>query len=124
MFRIFLALAGFFGCTGVILGSYSAHGLTKVLSPTQVTIFKLGVQYQMYHALALLAVAILARLYSSKLINAAGWLFTLGIVFFAGTMYAITYLGLPNVGTAPVGGVAFIVGWFLLCLAAWKAPAK
>lgn len=124
MFRVFLALAGFFGSTGVILGSYSAHGLTKVLSPEKIVIFKMGVQYQMYHAIALLGIAILTKLYSSKLVNATGWLFTIGILFFAGTMYSITYLGLPNIGTAPIGGVAFIVGWFLLCIAAWQAPAK
>lgn len=124
MFRVFLTLAGFFGGTGVILGSFSAHGLTKVLSPEKIVIFKMGVQYQMYHAIALLGIAILTKLFSSKLIDAAGWLFTLGIIFFAGTMYSITYLGLPNVGTAPVGGVAFIVGWLLLCIAAWQTPAK
>lgn len=124
MFRIFLALAGFFGCSGVILGSYSAHGLTKVLSPDQIAIFKLGVQYQMYHAIALIGVAILTKLFTSKLLTTAGWLFTIGILFFAGTMYSITYFTLPNIGTAPIGGIAFIVGWFLICLAAWKLPAK
>lgn len=124
MFRTFLALAGFFGCSGIILGSYSAHGLTKVLSADQVTIFKLGVQYQMYHAIALIGIAILTKLYASKLINMVGWLFVIGILFFAGTMYSITYLALPNIGTAPIGGMAFIIGWFLLCLIAWKTPTQ
>lgn len=124
MFRILLTLSGFFGFTGVILGSYASHGLTKTLTPEQILTFKLGVQYQMYHAIALLGIAILAHLFASRLIQVAGWLFVIGILFFSGTLYSITYFGLPNMGTAPVGGVAFIIGWFLLCIAAWKVSAK
>lgn len=124
MFRVFLTLASFFGFTGVILGSYASHGLKSVLSEAQILTFKLGVQYQLYHAIALLGIAALCYLFSSRLIQATGWLFTIGILFFSGTLYSITYFGLPNVGTAPIGGVAFILGWFLLCIAAWKVPAK
>ena len=123
MIRIFLALGGFFGFTGVILGTIGSHVLKHTsLTPDQIATFKLGVQYQIYHAITLVAVAILCYLFTSKLIKIAGGLFTLGIIFFSGTLYAITWGGLPNVGTAPVGGVAFIVGWFLLFIAAFTIP--
>lgn len=122
--RIFLAFSGFFGFTSVILGSYASHGLKSILSPEQILTFKLGIQYQMYHAIALLAIAILCHLFTSRLIRAAGWLFIIGIIFFCGTLYSITYFGLPNYRTAPVGGVSFIIGWFFLFLAAWGLPNK
>lgn len=124
MVRIFLALSGLFGCTSVILGSYASHGLKSILSAEQILTFKLGVQYQMYHAIALLAVAILCHLFTSRLIKTAGWLFVIGILFFCGTLYSITYFGLPNYKTAPIGGFAFIFGWLLLLIAAWKLPTK
>jgi len=120
MNRFFLLLAGFFGATGVILGSLSSHALTHILSNNQLDIFKLGVQYQMYHALALLAVGIWLNYQKSRFLIIASWLFILGIIFFSGTMYSITYLGLPNIGTAPIGGFAFIFGWLLLMIAALK----
>lgn len=126
MIRIFLALGGFFGFTGVILGTIGSHVLKHTsLTPDQITTFKLGVQYQMYHSIALVAVALLCYLFTSKLIKIAGGLFTIGIIFFSGTLYAITWGGLPNIWyTAPTGGVAFIVGWFLLFVAAFTLPSN
>lgn len=124
MVRIFLALGSFFGFTGIILGTISSHVLQKTtLTPEQITTFKLGVQYQMYHAIALVVVAVLCYLFTNKLtsnlIKITGVLFTFGIIFFSGTLYAITWGGLPNIGTAPIGGFALIIGWFLLLIAAF-----
>ncbi|QIQ22017.1 DUF423 domain-containing protein [Zophobihabitans entericus] len=120
MNRIFLILAGLFGASGVILGALSSHAFKTILTPEQIDIFKLGVQYQLYHALALFGVAIFSYYKKNLLLNIAGWLFTLGIIFFSGTMYSITYFGLPNIGTAPVGGFAFMFGWFMLIIIAFK----
>lgn len=124
MTRIFLALSGLFGSSAVALGAYASHGLTSILSEAQITTFKLGVQYQMYHAIALLAVAILCYLFSSRLIRVAGWFFVIGILFFCGTLYSITYFGMANYRTAPIGGVLLILGWFLLFISAWTVPSK
>ncbi|WP_392552958.1 DUF423 domain-containing protein [Orbus wheelerorum] len=120
MNRIFLALAGFFGATAIIFGSLSSHALSHILTTHELDIFKLGVQYQMYHTLALLGVGIWLNHHKNRFLVIAGWLFTLGIVFFSGSMYGMTYLGLSNIGTAPIGGLAFIVGWLLLIVAALK----
>jgi len=120
MNRIFLLLAGFFGATAIILGSLSSHALNHILSSNQLDIFKLGVQYQMYHALVLLAVGIWLNHKKSRFLVIAGWLFVVGIIFFSGTMYCITYLNLPNIGTAPIGGFAFIFGWLVLMVAGYR----
>lgn len=120
MNRIFLILAGFFGATGLILGSLASHALSHILTNSQLDIFKLGVQYQMYHVLALFAVAIWLNYQYNRFIVIAGCFFVIGIIFFSGTMYAITVLNFPNVGTAPVGGFAFILGWLMLIIAGLK----
>lgn len=120
MNRLFLAIAGFYGSTGIMLGSLASHALNHRLSVQQIEIFKLGVQYQMYHALALLGIAAWLNYQHKRALIIAGWLFIFGILFFSGTMYSITYLQLPNIGTAPIGGFAFIFGWLLLIVAAIK----
>ncbi|WP_392560867.1 DUF423 domain-containing protein [Orbus sturtevantii] len=120
MNRFFLAFAGFFGLTGIIFGSLSSHALTHVLTNDQLDIFRLGIQYQMYHTLALFAVAVWLNHQKNLFLTIAGWLFAFGILFFSGTMYCITYFDLPNIGTAPIGGCSFILGWLLLIIAACK----
>lgn len=120
MNRVFLALAGFFGAVSVILGSLASHAFKNMLTPAQIEIFKLGVQYQMYHALALLGVAVWLNYQKSRLLVISGLLFSVGILFFSGTMYSITYFGLPNIGTAPIGGFAFIFAWILLIVKAFR----
>lgn len=120
MNRFFLIFAGFFGATGIILGALASHGLSHILSSQNMIIFKLGVEYQMYHTVALLAIAAWLNYQRNRFIILSGWLFILGIICFSGTMYGITYLQLPNIGTAPVGGFAFILGWVLLIVAAFK----
>jgi uncharacterized membrane protein YgdD (TMEM256/DUF423 family) len=86
-------------------------------------VFETGVRYQMYHALALLAVAIVAaRLPGSTLPAVAGWCFVAGIVVFSGSLYALTLASLRSIGAiTPLGGLAFLAGWTALAVAAWRA---
>lgn len=118
MHRIFLALAGFFGATGVILGSLASHLLKHQLTVSQLATFQIGIQYQMLHAIALLTLAIWLHYRQDKLIKIAGICFCIGILCFSGTLYSVTCLGLTSSGTAPIGGIAFILGWTLLILVA------
>ncbi|SDI26791.1 DUF423 domain-containing protein [Pseudomonas panipatensis] len=121
MLRTFLLLAAFFGFTGVALGAFAAHGLKKQLSADYLAIFQTGVHYQMLHALALLAVALLSTQVGGRLIGAAGWLFVAGILVFSGSLYALTLSATPVLGAiTPIGGLCFLGGWLCLGLAAWK----
>lgn len=121
MLRTFLLLAAFFGFTGVGLGAFAAHGLKKQLSADYLAIFQTGVHYQMLHALALLAVALLSTQVGGRLIGAAGWLFVAGILVFSGSLYALTLSATPVLGAiTPIGGLCFLGGWLCLGLAAWK----
>lgn len=127
MLRGFLLLAALFGFTGVGLGAFAAHALKSKLSPEYLAVFQTGVHYQMLHALALLAVALLARQLPGRLLLAAGSLFALGIVLFSGSLYALTLSGINALGMiTPLGGVAFLGGWLCLGVYAWRlgsAPA-
>ena len=121
MLRRMVLLAAFFGFTGVALGAFAAHGLKAKLTPEYLAIFQTGTHYQMLHALGLLAVALLAAHLPGRLLNAAGWLFALGIVLFSGSLYLLTLTGISKLGiVTPFGGVAFLGGWLCLALAAWR----
>jgi uncharacterized membrane protein YgdD (TMEM256/DUF423 family) len=87
--RTFLWVGGLAGFIGVALGAFGAHGLRTRLSAEMLTVFETGVRYQMYHALAILIVALAAARLDGWLIRSAGWLFTAGIVLFSGSLYAL-----------------------------------
>jgi uncharacterized membrane protein YgdD (TMEM256/DUF423 family) len=119
--RIFWVLGCFFGMLGVAAGAFGAHALRERLPDNMLAIFETGVRYQMYHALALLAVALLLTRVPSSAGVAAGWLFTAGIVIFSGSLYVLVLSGVRWLGAiTPLGGVAFLAGWVLLAWAGWR----
>ena len=124
MLRLFVLLSAFFGFSGVALGAFAAHGLKSRLTADYLAIFQTGTHYQLIHALALLAVALLSIHLPGRLLNAAGWLFTLGIVLFSGSLYLLTLTGISKLGIiTPFGGLSFLAGWLCLGLAAWQAQS-
>ena len=87
---LFIALAAINGFIAVGLGAFAAHGLKNRLPEDLLAIFQTGVQYQMYHALALFGVGLLAmQLSDSALLRASGWAFVVGIVIFSGSLYVL-----------------------------------
>ncbi|WP_413793083.1 MULTISPECIES: DUF423 domain-containing protein [unclassified Pseudomonas] len=121
MLRSFLMLAAFFGFTGVALGAFAAHGLKNRLSADYLAIFHTGVTYQLVHTLALLGVALLATHIPGRVVTWAGICFVIGILLFSGSLYLLTLTGISKLGIiTPFGGVAFLIGWLCLGLAAWR----
>ncbi|WLG90131.1 DUF423 domain-containing protein [Pseudomonas cucumis] len=121
MLRGFLMLAAFFGFTGVALGAFAAHGLKSRLSADYLAIFHTGVTYQLVHTLALLGVALLVTQIPGRLITWAGASFAIGILLFSGSLYLLTITGISKLGiVTPFGGLAFLIGWVCLGLAAWR----
>jgi uncharacterized membrane protein YgdD (TMEM256/DUF423 family) len=104
----------------VVFGAFGAHALSDRLEPAAIEVFKTGVQYQMYHALALILTGILLKSKPSKNIANAALSFILGIFLFSGSLYIMTLGKLTNVEfgwigpITPIGGLAFIIGWVLL----------
>ena len=119
MDRTFLLVGALAGFIGVGFGAFGAHGLRGRLSPEMLLIFETGVRYQMYHAFAILIVALAAARFDGWIVRAAGWSFAAGIVFFSGSLYALAFSGISMLGAiTPIGGVAFLVGWALLIILA------
>jgi len=123
MDRLFMVIAALSGALSVALGAFGAHALEARLSADLLGTFETGVRYQFYHTLALLAVvAAIGRWPASNLPVIAGWLFIAGIVVFSGSLYLLVMTGTRWLGAiTPIGGVAFIAGWLLLALAAWRS---
>ena len=121
MDRTFLLVGGLAGFIGVALGAFGAHGLRTRLSAEMLAVFETGVRYQMYHALAILVVALAAARLDGWLIRAAGWLFATGIVLFSGSLYALALSGVTWLGAVtPLGGLAFLAAWGCLVVAALR----
>ena len=122
MDRLFLALGSISGGLAVALGAFGAHILEDRLAASMLANFETGVRYQMYHALALLAVAwAVSRWPTSPWPVAAGSLFVAGTLLFSASLYALALSGVRWLGAiTPLGGVVFVAGWLCLLLAAWR----
>lgn len=121
--RIFLAIAAILAGLSVAAGAFASHALKDRLTERALEIFETGAKYQMYHALALLGVALLLiRIQSSPtLLTVAGSAFIVGIAIFSGSLYGLSLSGVKWLGAiTPLGGVAFLVGWGCLAIAAWS----
>lgn len=120
MSRFMLGAGSLSAGLAVAFGAFGAHGLSTRLSPEMLQIWETGARYQMYHALALLAVAFAAgTLPTSSLPGWAGGLFIAGTVLFSGSLYVLALTGRLWMGAiTPLGGLAFLAGWACLLVAA------
>ena len=119
MDKTFLLLGTVAAFLAVTLGAFGAHGLRARLSPEMMAVFQTGVQYHMYHALALILVSGIMGRMSGWLIQTAGWCFTAGIVLFSGSLYLLAVTGVTILGAiTPIGGLLLLIGWACLALAA------
>jgi uncharacterized membrane protein YgdD (TMEM256/DUF423 family) len=119
--HVIIATAAFFGMFAVIFGAFGAHALKKILSTEQLHSFEVGVKYQMYHALVLLALSFNSNAISS----ATYWCFTIGIILFSFSIYGLVlsdakgkklrFLG----PMTPVGGLLLVIGWLLVLINAF-----
>lgn len=106
----------------VAAGAFGAHALRARLAPDLLAVFETAARYQMYHALALLIIAVAAARWPDFSIRLAGRLFIAGTVLFSGSLYALALTGTRSLGAiTPVGGVLFLAGWAALGYAALHA---
>ncbi len=127
MVKGFLAIAALLAGLSVALGAFASHGLKDKLTERALEIFETATRYQMYHALALALVAVLIMqsesigMTTQPWLNAAGYAFIAGIIVFSGSLYALSFSGIKVLGAiTPIGGVAFMVGWGCLAIAAFN----
>ena len=116
MERLFFGVGTLSALVSVAAGAFGAHALRARLTPEHLAVFETAARYQMYHALAMLAVAWAVSRRPGLLPVWAGWLFVAGTVLFSGSLYLLALTGIRWFGAiTPLGGVAFLAGW--LCLA-------
>jgi uncharacterized membrane protein YgdD (TMEM256/DUF423 family) len=115
MDRIFALAGAILGFLAVAAGAFGAHALEGRLAPERIDTYETAVRYQMYHALALFAVAWAASRWPGRAATLAGWAFIAGTLVFSGTVYALAF-GAPRWlgAVTPLGGVALLVGWAAL----------
>ncbi|MBU9710873.1 DUF423 domain-containing protein [Evansella tamaricis] len=121
--KLFLMLGSISSFLFVVLGAFGAHALKpKLEAGGYLATYETAVQYHMIHSLAIIAVAILTQhLNATGLLHGAGWAFLVGIIIFSGSLYVLSVTGISILGAiTPIGGLAFLVGWGLLFLAAWN----
>lgn len=122
MQKTFFVLGGLLALVAVGAGAFGAHALGDRLEPARLDTFETAARYQMYHALALLAVAWAVGRWSDPLAVTAGWLFVAGTVLFSGSLYVLVFADLRWMGAVtPFGGLCFLAGWALLVTSALRA---
>jgi uncharacterized membrane protein YgdD (TMEM256/DUF423 family) len=115
-----------FALLSVILGAFAAHALKNRLDEYSIGVFQTAVQYQMSHAIGLLFCGLFAAQLSqndlsSPWLSATAVCFTLGILFFSGSLYGLALTGQKWLGPiTPIGGVFFILGWIALIISVLK----
>ena len=113
----------------IILGAFGAHALKEKLEVTQLNSFEVGVRYQMYHGLALLAVGLGASQFgfSLKLFNR---MILIGAIAFSCSIYFLAIQDL--IGTkmsflgpiTPIGGSVLIIAWIILLVKIIRSTSK
>lgn len=123
MERFFFSFGALVAGLAVVAGAYGAHGGETALTQEQARWIGKAARYQMYHGLALLAVAWACAQWPEqvRLFQVAGGLFLTGIVFFSGSLYLMAFTGTKAGYLTPLGGFTLILGWLLLAIAAWRS---
>jgi len=117
MIKFWLISAAISGFLSVALGALGAHSLKNILDEYGRSIYEKAVLYQMFHTIALFAVGVLQHLTKDTSFSIAGWGFWIGILLFSGSLYGLATTGIKWLGViTPIGGIAFLFGWFWLVL--------
>jgi uncharacterized membrane protein YgdD (TMEM256/DUF423 family) len=115
------ALGAINALVAIAAGAFGAHALKSRFDARRLDIFETAARYQMYHALGMIAAAWLASR-GLALAGTGGWVMQAGVVIFSGSLYALALTGQDWLGAiTPIGGLALMVAWAMLAVAAWRA---
>lgn len=120
----FLMWGALSGGIAVAAGAFGAHALADKLPADRLVVFETAARYQMYHALALLAISCRPASVQSRRLAVAGVLLVIGTVLFSGSLYALALTGIRGLGAiTPVGGVSWLAAWAMLVVAAARGES-
>jgi len=117
--RILLFCGAILGAFGVALAAMGDHLVRGGVDAAAYHGFETAVRYQMFHALALLALGVWSQSRPSPVLAAAAVLFLIGTAGFSGGLYLrIVFPQIHSVWIVPVGGTLLILGWLVAAVAA------
>lgn len=120
-----MRLGAVYGFLAVALGAFGAHALRSRLSVELLQVWHTAVEYQFYHALALLLTGLWLQRSLRRGLQLATVCFALGVLLFSGSLYALALSGIRGLGAiTPLGGLLFLGGWLALIHTAWTAPRR
>jgi uncharacterized membrane protein YgdD (TMEM256/DUF423 family) len=123
MARRFIILAAMSGLLLVGLGAFGAHALEKTLPATHMVWWQKAIHYQGLHTLALFGVGLLILHHPVRALLLSGWFFVAGVLLFSGSLYGMALTDIRGLALlTPIGGTAFMVGWVMLVIGAWRLP--
>ena len=116
---LWVATGAILGLLGVAMGAAGTHALEGRLDSDALETLETAVRFQMYHAIALVAVGGLGRAWKSRAVTISCGLLTFGVIVFCGSLYLLALLDIGAFGAvAPVGGLGLMSGWGALAVGA------
>ncbi len=120
--KIFFIIGSAGAFLGIVAGAFGSHLLKHKYQTETLDVYEVAVRYQMYHALAFLAVAWACGVFSSPLVPMSGWILLAGILIFSGSLYLYVFSGARFWGAiTPIGGVILLLGWLCLAIGVGKS---
>lgn len=120
-----MVIAALLGASGVAFGAYASHGLANWANVQQVEFFQLAVNYQLLHAITLLAVSIVGFFITNRYLFISQIAFVLGISFFSGSLYLYVFTGTKLLGMiTPIGGLLLIIAWLMFAVSIIRNSSK
>ena len=119
--RLTFIIASISGALAVILGAFGAHALEASVTPERIETWETGVLYHFFHTLLLLFIGNQLQKNESRSLVWSGRLILAGIIIFSGSLYLLVLTDTGWLGAiTPIGGISFILGWFLLATHYYK----
>lgn len=119
--KLLLALGALNAAIAIALGAFGAHGLKAKVDDYYLGVWNTAAEYHLYHALALLLLGALAKLFSASGLVTSGWVIAIGTLIFSGSLYLLVLSGQRWLGAiTPFGGTILIIGWLMAAWALWK----
>ena len=120
--KVWLVVGSALSALAVLIGAFGAHGLKLKITPEALSIFEIGVRYQMYHSLGLILIGIIGYHLPQSSIMPAAYFILAGIITFSGSLYVLALLNIKWLGAiTPIGGMCFIIGWLLLAFNIYRS---
>ncbi|ABK44204.1 protein of unknown function DUF423 [Magnetococcus marinus MC-1] len=122
--RPFMVIGALLALTAALFGAYAHHALRpELLTIDRWEGVALALQYQWYHALALIALDLWHPASSGvKRRPFIGWLMVLGVVLFCGVIYlrALNPAFELLAKLTPLGGLSLMLAWAWWAWTAWR----